>query len=314
MAKHSTFSSFTQLFSVCAALLCGHAVMAQKPTTNVLAGDYAGTTPPGVKLSETEKRYTAAHLSLKADGSYSLTEMFDKLPYSSAGRWQSLGSTLTLNSAATNLPPNAKLERSLPKLPKLINKNDADSILVHSGGVNKSPALSTPLSAIKNQAGLILVRVTDVANNYVYSGIRVNLVFNNDQPFTANDLMQMYTDGLGRFYYQLAPGQQIKSISLGISESADLVSPTRICRLAGGRSGGVSLGGDPQKKLGTFVANPAMQFFDFSFAPNRMNDFSQKTQVLKVINGKLVYPPDENQSKEPWVFSKGKSAIPACLS
>ncbi len=323
MAQASTLSRNIELFAVCAAALCSTVALAQKPSASALVGDYAGTAPPSAKLTDTERRYTAAHLRLHADGSYSLAEMFDKLPYRATGSWQvqtgqsgqgGQSNTLTLTAAISALPPSAKLERSLPGLPAIPGKDYADEAQVHSGGVGKHPAVSSRMSELKSKTGLIAVRVADMANNYVYGNIRVKLTFSNDQTFTTKDIQQTTTDALGRYYYQLAPGQQIKSISLGVSGVEEMGSPSQTCQLAGGRSGGVALGGDPQKSLGTFAANPAMSWFDFSFAPNRLDAPSEKVSVYTVQNGKLIPQAGSISFNPSWVFSKGKSAVPACIS
>jgi hypothetical protein len=320
MAKHSTFSRFAQIFALCTLALCSNAALAQKPSASALVGDYAGSAPPNAKLSDTERRYTAAHLRLQADGSYSLVEMFDKLPYRATGSWQvqngqgRQGNTLTLTAAVSALPPSAKLERSLPTLPAIPGKNYADEAQVHSGGVGKLPAVSSRMSELKSKTGLIAVRVTDATSRYVYGNIRIKLTFSNDQTFTTKDIQQTVTDSLGLYYYQLAPGQQIKSISLGVSGVEEMGSPSLTCQLAGGRSGAVALGGDPQKSLGTFAANPAMSLFDFSFAPNRLDTPSEKVSVYTVQNGKLIPQAGSSSFNPSWVFSKGKSAVPACIS
>lgn len=314
MAQPSTFSRNIELFAVCTAVLCSNAALAQKPSASALVGDYAGSAPPSAKLSDTERRYTAAHLRLHADGSYSLVEMFDKLPYRATGSWQVQSNTLTLTAAVSALPPSAKLERSLPTLPAVPGKNYADEAQVHSGGVGKLPAVSSHMSELKSKTGLIAVRVTDATSRYVYGNIRIKLTFSNDQTFTTKDIQQTVTDSLGRYYYQLAPGQQIKSISLGVSGVEEMGSPSLTCQLAGGRSGAVALGGDPQKSLGTFAANPAMSLFDFSFAPNRLDAPSEKVSVYTVQNGKLISQAGSSSFNPSWVFSKGKSAVPACIS
>jgi hypothetical protein len=314
MAQPSTFSRNIELFAVCTAVLCGNAALAQKPSASALVGDYAGSAPPSAKLSDTERRYTAAHLRLHNDGSYSLVEMFDKLPYRATGSWQAQSNTLTLTAAVSALPPSAKLERSLPTLPAVPGKNYADEAQVHSGGVGKLPAVSSRMSELKSKTGLIAVRVTDATSHYVYGNIRIKLTFSNDQTFTTKDIQQTTTDGLGRYYYQLAPGQQIKSISLGVSGAEEMGSPSLTCQLAGGRSGAVALGGDPQKSLGTFATNPAMSWFDFSFAPNRLDAPSEKVSVYTVQNGKLIPQAGSSSFNPSWVFSKGKSAVPACIS
>ncbi len=323
MAQASNFSRNTILFAVCAAVLCSNAALAQKPSFSPLVGDYAGSAPPNAKLSDTERRYTAAHLRLQADGSYSLVEMFDKLPYRATGSWQakngqggqgSQGNMLTLTAAVSPLPPSAKLERSSPTLPAVPSKNYADEAQVNSGGVGKLPAVSTRMAELKNKTGLIAVRVTDATSHYVYGNIRIKLTFSNDQTFTTKDLQQTVTDGLGRYYYQLAPGQQIKSISLGVSGVEEMGSPSLTCQLAGGRSGAVALGGDPQKSLGTFAVNPNMSLFDFKFAPNRLDTPSEKVSVYTVQNGKLIPQAGSSSFNSSWVFSKGKSAVPACIS
>jgi hypothetical protein len=314
MAKHSTFSRFAQLFALCTLALCSNTALAQKPSASALVGDYAGSAPPSAKLTDTERRYTAAHLRLQADGSYSLVEMFDKLPYRATGSWQAQSNTLTLTAAVSALPPSAKLERSLPTLPAVPGKNYADEAQVHSGGVGKLPAVSSRMSELKSKTGLIAVRVTDATSHYVYGNIRIKLTFSNDQTFTTKDIQQTTTDSLGRYYYQLAPGQQIKSIGLGVSGVEEMGSPSLTCQLAGGRSGAVALGGDPQKSLGTFAANPAMSLFDFSFAPNRLDAPSEKVSVYTVQNGKLIPQAGSSSFNPSWVFSKGKSAVPACIS
>ncbi len=314
MAQPSTFSRNIELFAVCTAVLCSNAALAQKPSASALVGDYAGSAPPSAKLSDTERRYTAAHLRLHADGSYSLVEMYDKLPYRATGSWQVQSNTLTLTAAVSALPPSAKLERSLPTLPAVPGKNYADEAQVHSGGVGKLPAVSSRMSELKSKTGLIAVRVTDATSRYVYGNIRIKLTFSNDQTFTTKDIQQTVTDSLGRYYYQLAPGQQIKSISLGVSGVEEMGSPSLTCQLAGGRSGAVALGGDPQKSLGTFAANPTMSLFDFSFAPNRLDAPSEKVSVYTVQNGKLISQAGSSSFNPSWVFNKGKSAVPACIS
>jgi hypothetical protein len=253
---------------------------------------------------------------LKADGSYRLVELRDQLPYPSAGLWQVQGGKLILLAEVTDQPPTAKLERSARELPRLASKDFAAEVQVHSGGTNALPAVSTAMTALKDQTGLMVVRVADPVNHYVYSGIRVSLTFTNTRTFAARDVRQTVTDGLGRFYYQLAPGQQIKSISLGVNGDSNMStpSPSRVCLLAGGRLGAVALGGDPKTNLGAFVVNPSMRFFDFSFSPNRMDTGPARPQTFALQNGELLSQTGIDPFAQSWLFSKSAGAVPACLS
>ena len=314
MTRHSFFPRFIQCLLACFAALFSLTATALNFEGSGLAGDYAGVAPPAAKLTAMERRYTAAHLRLQKNGSYELSEMFEQMPYQSAGRWQTQGNTLTLTADVSAQPPGAKLKGSLPQLPAAISKDYAAQALVYSGGVNRQAAVSTQMYEIKNKAGLVLVRVLSVDGQHVFGGIRVKLNFSDGQTFSSSDVMQTMTDSTGRYYYQLAPGQKIKSVSLGVSAIGEMGSPSRTCQLAGGRSGGVALGGDLQQNLGVFEVNSTMPFFDFSFSPNRMDTPNERVSVFAVKNGKLTAQDSSSMFQKNWIFAKGKRAVPACLS